>query len=332
MLPWPSCLEGLTHIARDTLPIIITQITGGLGNQLFQYAMARRLAERHGAELLLDTSSYGPNGEVRPQKLAAFNRPLALFCFRIKARIALPNEIARLRDDFYRATARDRVVRQIRRLWPRFLWNARHIRERRYRYDPEAQKRPNDVYLQGFWQSPKYFEDIAPLIRQELELSDTSVLESARSAIERLKARFGSVVSLHVRRGDLAYAHETLGEKDITHGAPVTTDYIHRAMGQFGPETCFFVFSDTPKDIAWCRANILAKNIEFSSADSELWDFTAMTLCDHHIIANSTFSWWAAWLDTKPGRRVIAPKVWSPPGASFAMQTEDLLPPDWQVL
>src|SRR6266536_168754 len=219
--------------------MVITHITGGLGNQLFQYAMARRLAEHHRAELLLDTSSYGPGGETRPRELAAFNRALGLFRFRIKARTALPGEISRFRDDFYRATTRDRVVRQIRRAWPGCLWNESHIVERQYRFQPEALTWPDNVYLQGFWQSPKYFEDIASLIRQELEATDISVVETATEAVERLKARFGKVVSLHVRRGDLAHAHEALGRKNITYGGPVTADYIARAIAEFDRESCF---------------------------------------------------------------------------------------------
>lgn len=294
--------------------------------------MARRLAEKHNAELLLDTSNYGSNGELRPQNLAAFNRPLGLFRFRVKARVALPNEISQLRDDYFRATPRDRVVRQFRRLWPGFLWNKSHIKEQQFRFQSAALAWPDNVYLQGFWQSPKYFEDSAPLIRQELQPTDSSIVASANDAIQKLKTRSSPVVSLHVRRGDIAHAHETLGKMNITHGAPVTMEYISRAMAEFKPDTCFFVFSDSPKDIAWCRQNITAKNIEFSKAESDIWDFTAMTLCDHHIIANSTFSWWAAWLDAKPGRRVIAPKVWSPPEASFRMIIDDLLPADWQVL
>jgi hypothetical protein len=312
--------------------MIIAQIAGGLGNQLFQYAMARRLAEQHNAALLLDTSSYGTNGDARPQELAAFSRVLGLMRFRIKARIALPHEIAHLRDDYFRATTRDRIVRQIRRFWPCFLQNKGHLKERQFRFQSEALCWPDNVYLQGFWQSPKYFEDIAPLIREELQPLDISIVESANEAVKKLKTRYSQVVSLHVRRGDIAHAHETLGKKNITHGAPVTMDYINGAMAQFEPESCFFVFSDSPKDIAWCRENIRAKNIEFSEASSDIWDFTAMTICDHHIIANSTFSWWAAWLDAKPGRRVVAPKVWSLPDANLRMVIDDLLPADWLVI
>ena len=90
--------------------MIITRLSGGLGNQLFQYAMARGLAERHKASLLLDATNYGPNGEQRPEELASFKRPLAIFQFRIKARQATPDKIAELRDNYWSSSTRDRKI------------------------------------------------------------------------------------------------------------------------------------------------------------------------------------------------------------------------------
>jgi hypothetical protein len=106
------------------------------------------------------------------------------------------------------------------------------------------------------------------------------------------------ITALNVKYRDFRYVipfivqlgHENLGKKNITHGAPVSREYIRRAMEQFSDSVCFFVFSDTPKDIQWSRENIQARRIEFSSAESELWDFM-VRFCDHNIISNSTFSW-----------------------------------------
>ncbi len=187
--------------------MIIVKLMGGLGNQMFQYATGRRLAAKRGVELLLDTSNYGANGESRAPQLADFKRPLGLLRFRAQAKIALRDEIAQLRDDFFRATMRDRAVRQLRRVWPEFLRNRSHVKERQFRFQPEALTWPDNVYLDGFWQSPKYFDDIASLIRQELQPTDTSICESAKQVVESLKARYSKVVSVHVRRGDLAHAH-----------------------------------------------------------------------------------------------------------------------------
>jgi Glycosyl transferase family 11 len=303
--------------------MIVTKVSGGLGNQLFQYAMARRLAINHNTEVLLDLSDYhSPRA----------HRKFLLSNFQIKAREASKEEIDSLHDLYRTKSVRDRAVRLVRRIWPSFLRRATHIVERQYRFQPEALKFPDNVYLQGFWQSEKYFTEIVPLIRQELQLRDETIANSARSAVQQLRERYGTVVSLHVRRGDLAYAHETLGQGHRVHGAPVTLEYIQQAIATLDPDSCFFIFSDTVADIQWCKQNVRAKHLEFSTAESELWDFSAMTECDHHIIANSSFSWWAAWLDTKPDRRVIAPRRWSAPEAKVEMHIDDLIPEDWEII
>ncbi len=99
-------------------------------------------------------------------------------------------------------------------------------------------------------------------------------------------------------------------------------------MGRFGPNTDYLLFSD---DLAWCRENFQGDNIFLSDTGNAVEDFVRMTLCDHHIIANSTFSWWGAWLNPKVNKLIVAPKQW------FGRQTKhhdtkDLLPPDWIVL
>lgn len=312
--------------------MIITSITGGLGNQLFQYAMGRRLAVYRGVELFLDTANYGPQGEARPVALKDFARPLAVYQFKVKAGTASAAQIQSLKDNYTSKSPRDRMVRQVRRFFPSFLRKKSHLIERQFRFQPEALSFQSPAYLQGFWQSERYFEDIVPIIREEFCLRDDSISSSAAQRVDELRSKYGVIVSLHVRRGDLAHAQEELRQRKLTHAAPVTGDYIRAAMDRFSPDVCFFVFSDSPKDIHWCRENIHAPNIEFSNAQSDLWDFAAMTACDHHIIANSSFSWWAAWLDSNPMTRVIAPSEWALHNPAFPITTEDLLPKRWEVI
>lgn len=312
--------------------MIVAYLCGGLGNQMFQYAMARRLAEKHQTGLLLDTHVFAPGSVQRRPELKDFYRQLSIFKFRIKAREATPAEIKKVRDAYWRSTTRDRAVRVVRRFWPTFLWKKSHLRETQYQFQPEALCFPDNVYVQGYWQSEKYFADIAPIIRNEFTVVDQSVTDSAVAAIAKLKQRFREIVSLHIRRGDNAYAHEKLQQKNITSGAPLSMEYIREAMNRFGPDTGFLVFSDTPEDIQWCRENVHAPNLEFSDATSETWDFTAMRYCDHNIIGNSTYSWWAAWLNPNPDRRVISPRRWSPPEAATQMVLDDLIPPNWTII
>src|SRR5438132_5869097 len=169
--------------------MIIAQLTGGLGNQLFQYAMGRRLADHHGVELLVDGSSFDSGAERRAKELHAFPRPLMLFKFRVETRLATDEERNRLHDQYYRPTTRDRIVRRLRKIWPGLWWNPHHLIERGYRFQPEALEFPDDVYLQGFWQSPKYFADIAATIRHHFTLVDESIAESAAGEVAELKAR-----------------------------------------------------------------------------------------------------------------------------------------------
>jgi hypothetical protein len=310
--------------------MIIASLAGGLGNQLFQYAMGRRLAVRHSTELLLDVSNYA---EATPaEKAAGLARRVHLFNFRIHARPATEKEINAMHDRYCTKRLLHRAVRLIRRGWPGFLWRRTHIMERQYRFQSEALHFPDNIYLAGFWQSEKYFADIAPIIRDEFELVDDSIADSARGRIRELRDQYGTVVSLHVRRGDLSHAFETLGQGHLVHGPPMGVDYYERAIAEFDPSCCFFVFSDSSRDIEWCRQHLKAANLEFSNAESELWDFEAMRNCDHHIISNSTFSWWAAWLNSGPQRKVIAPRMWSGQEARTQMVTDDLIPPGWEVI
>ena len=320
--------------------MIIMNICGGLGNQMFQYAAGRRLALHHQTELKLDLRAYRGGTEARPAELAAFARPVKLNDLSIDAAAASDEEIFRLRDRFVARSARDRLVRHVRRyVKGDFLWPPSHIVERQYRFEPQIFDLPDNVYLEGFWQSWKYFSDIAPTIRQEFRMKDTAVAELAQSYLQQLRqnANGSELVSLHWRRGDLAHAVDTLGKAELVYGGPVGLEYILAAIRRFDAATHFLVFSDTPKDIQWCRENIRADWLEparlhFSEGHTDLQDMALMSACDHHIIANSTFSWWSAWLDDSPGRRVIAPGRWSSPAASKQMPVDDLVPPDWEII
>ncbi len=314
--------------------MIIVSLTGGLGNQMFQYALGRSLAIRHQTELLLDTQGYGPNGEARPAQLRDFVRPLRIFSFNVKARSATAAEISLLRDDFHSANVRDRLVRQVRRLWPGFLWKASHVRERGFHFQHGVLDAPDNTFLSGYWQSPLYFEQVETVIRQDFQLRDRELASSAKAYVQNLRAAHGSVVSVHVRRGDLARASENPKHRSLAYGAPVGVDYIRSAMQHFGPQGCFFVFSDSPADLGWCREHLPNDygHLHFSDATSDLWDFAAMMSCDHHVIANSTFSWWAAWLNPSSTKKVICPERWSWPELSSQMPLNDLIPKNWIVL
>jgi hypothetical protein len=206
------------------------------------------------------------------------------------------------------------------------------VREKSYAFDPGVLLVPDNSYLEGFWQSEKYFADVAPLLRTELLFKDQKLVRYAEDYLNPLRFNIRKVVALHVRRGDLAHAQEVLRKPEIVHGNPVGLDYVNQAIARFPKESAFLVFSDSGKDLEWCRQNIRGGNFFFSDGHSDIQDFALMTRCDHNIIANSTFSWWAAWLNQTKGRRVVAPRQWSAPGVPVQRETRDLLLPDWEVL
>jgi hypothetical protein len=316
--------------------MVIAYLCGGLGNQMFQFATARRLAQVRGVELRLDLSEYRGGTDQRPAGLEAFRRRVGVFDLSITASEATAADIERVKDPYTTNTTVARVVRRLRRIVPNLLRPASHVVEKQYRFDPEILELGSDVYLHGFWQSEKYFVDAAPLIRAEFAPRDAAIGRYAGEYVAERRGG-GHIVSLHVRRGDLAAAHESLGKGHIVHGKPISLEYISAAIARFPEDHRFLVFSDSAKDIDWCRANlrgdgIPAERLLFSEGHTDIQDMAIMSACDHHIIANSTFSWWAAWLDAKPVKRVIAPAVWSAPGAKFAMVTDDLIPREWEMI
>jgi hypothetical protein len=312
--------------------MVIVKIMGGLGNQMFQYAAGRRLAIRRNTNLKLDLTNYSSGTEKRGPGLEAFSRRYALEAFQICATEASESEIASFRDRHYRATTFSRVVRMVRKICPSFLWKKNHYQERTYRFDAAVMNLPDMTYLLGFWQSPKYFSDIAETIKRDFTLKESTSLDKANKVLDRIRSFGGEVVSLHVRRGDMAHAVEVLQNNKIIHSGPIGIEYIKCAIKQFSPTSQFLVFSDTEFDIEWCRNNIAGSNIHYSLGNNDLEDFVLMSSCEHHIIANSTFSWWAAWLNQKPDKRVIAPRQWSFPGAKFKPVVDTLIPSDWQII
>ena len=173
-------------------------------------------------------------------------------------------------------------------------------------YHEIADKGP-DVYFVGFWQSYKYFEHCKDSIKEIFKLPHVSGYED--------------YVSIHVRRGDY-----------VQHAGsfpPITMDYIDKAVRKLPHIEKFIVFSD---DIKWCKENInFDGNIEFSEGRNELQDLSLMASCGHHIIANSTFSWWASYLGHNPDRIVVTPsaKTWFGPTSGVKQPVVDLLPENW---
>lgn len=297
--------------------MVIVQLIGGLGNQMFQYAAGRALALRRKTTFKLDISAF-----------AYYTlRQYRLHVFCIYEDFATPQEIAAVQ-----AGGRSRLARlwwRVRRRLGHVPYYAQPIYRERERqahvFDINLNRARRDVYLIGYWQSEKYFADFALLIRQEFRLKDAP---SAASQELAHHIRSVAAVSLHVRRGD----YVTNPRTHQIHGV-CSLEYYARAvewMVARVPEAHFFVFSDDPD---WTRANLHLERptvyVTHNGVERDYEDLWLMSLCQHHILANSSFSWWGAWLCENPNKIVVAPQRWfNEPGHD----TRDLLPEGWVAL
>ena len=161
--------------------------------------------------------------------------------------------------------------------------------------------------LVGYFQSEKFFKDYEDTIRKEFTFK------------EQCKPPKPKTVSIHIPRSDYLL--------HPNHHPLCSLDYYERAMAEF-KDYNFLVFSD---DKQWCLDNFKYENVEISLEESNFLELQQMSQCDHHIISNSSFSWWAAWLNTNPDKRVIAPKTWFGPAYDH-WDTSDLYPSGWRIL
>jgi hypothetical protein len=280
---------------------VVTRLLGGLGNQLFQYATARALAARSGLPLKLDLSALQGH---RPQRYG-------LAPFAIAATEATPDEIRGLR----------RGPDLLLRIAPRLA--GRHVLvERHFHFDPTVLRVRGPAYLSGYWQSERYFADADARIRAELVVK-AAPADQNEATLRAIRSR--ESVAVHVRRGDYVSNPRT----HRIHGT-CSLDYYQRAIAEIRQrvkEPHLFVFSD---DGAWARRHLdtplPVTFVDHNGPDRGHEDLRLMAACRHHVIANSSFSWWGAWLARHPGQHVIAPARWF---AAARHRTSDLYPDGW---
>ena len=285
--------------------MVIVKIQEGLGNQLFQYAVGSSLARRLDTQLWLDTSHFSPQ---------AFRR-FGLDQFRILPRILGP------RGHYWlRKIKKDRYSPLRRGLGAAGIFDMIVDKQRGFELLPRRAARI--LYLDGYWQSEKYFA-----ADRERLLDELAFRAPAASELEPMLTRLGaeSSVCVHVRRGD--YVSTPYG---VSNYATCTLDYYRAAMAHISDRVAgakFYLFSDDPP---WLRANFLpSENLVIASGAAgrrDLDEFRLMMNCRHFIIANSSFSWWAAWLGRQPDKIVVAPRQWY---CSSKFTDEDLVPEHW---
>lgn len=294
--------------------MIITRLNGGLGNQLFQYAMGRRAAHHANLPFYIDIEKY-ETCTLRKFGLAPFN---------IQAQIATHADKKKLH--IYRK--RDPVA-FLHGILDKFrpLQKRRIIEEPSFRFQPELLNIQTPAYIDGDWQSPRYFEDIEDTLRTDLQLK-ADLDEKNLQVLQQIKENPDSF-SIHIRRGDLVSDPKT----NQTHGTAPLEYYEKalKALTQHLAKPTAFLFSD---DHQWAQANLKTPNIQLIPVDHnppelDYADLHLMSHCQHHIIANSTFSWWAAWLNTHPDKQIFYPKLWF---KSSQHDTSDLFPDSWNPI
>lgn len=182
-------------------------------------------------------------------------------------------------------------------------------------FDPEVFQIPDNTNLEGHFQSEKFFKDFELTIRHDFTF-ESQIITNARTILMRIDQSLDHLVSMHVRRGDYV-------AKPNTHPVLPLTYYKH-AMSLFPADAKFILLSD---DLEWCKQKFLESNIYFADPQNDAIDLAIMTLCGGNIIANSSYSWWGAWLNQFT-RRVVAPKNWFGPKYQH-LETSDLFPEDW---
>lgn len=295
--------------------MIIVKLSGGLGNQMFQYAAARRLAEVNNTELKIDLNSFKTDN-LRKYELDKFN---------ISAKQALPENL-----DLVNLSVPNRFLKRKINLEPaafpfmRRKWPVRYINERHFHFDPMILNLGDNVYLDGTWQSEKYFSDIEETIREEFSFK--SSLFNNKEIFQEIKST--SSISLHIRRGDYATNPKT----NSYHGL-CSLDYYNKAVEYIAEKVKdphFYIFSD---DTKWAEENLTINHvvtvISGIYTKTGFDDLRVMSMCKNHIIANSSFSWWGAWLSKHHDKIVVAPNRWfNGPG----LKTTDLIPGSWKCI
>ena len=285
--------------------MIIVKLFGGLGNQMFQYAFARCLAYERRVKLKFDLSWFQTQS-MRKYMLDRFN---------IASEIATPDEITNLTKSNWTSIL-GRINQAVQRRLP--YYHRLVIEEAHYTFDPEVFKVGRNALIVGYWQSEKYFLPIHQIIRKEFKLRQSLSHESLNWA---KKIQSCNSISIHIRRGDF------VSDTSLDQSLPIS--YYQQAMEyllQHCPDPNFFIFSD---DIPWAYQNLNIqpppKFVHFEEKKRDEEELVLMSLCKNHIIANSTFSWWGAWLSINPRKIVIAPQNWM----NDAVTTNDLLPDSW---
>lgn len=284
---------------------------------MFQYALGHHLAEKNSTLLKLDLSGF------EGYKLHRYG----LHCFKIREHVATMEEIATFKGRGFSRTAK--LLSKIGMRWgglssatSDFYQNTIFLKEKGGRIDPTILEAKGSIYLEGYWQSEKYFSSIRDILLREFAFKYEQDAKSSEIANQIQKTES---VSLHIRRGD--YVNNPSTNQIL---GCCSFDYYQKAVSYITkriPNCHFYIFSD---DHLWVCENFKLDHpftmVDHNDASTNYEDLRLMSLCKNNIIANSSFSWWGAWLNQNPNKIVIAPLKWF---NDSSINTDDLIPNSW---
>lgn len=294
--------------------MIIVSLFGGLGNQMFQYACGKAVAMKLGVELKLDVSlvvdrTPRENFTYRDYELAVFN---------IQDEIATAEEVRKFIPNLWNSTELMRQLYKVKRI----VTKRNLFREKRvFRYNNEIESVTDNSYLYGYFQTEKYFENQREELLRQFSLKN-QLDEKNASIVKQLRSE--NSVSIHVRRGD--YANSPFSLLNVE-------DYYQKAIEVILANIDAPVFYVFTNDSKWVEENFKVLKINKSivtlnTGNQSFKDMILMSNCKHNICANSSFSWWGAWLNTNQGKIVITPKSWFK-STEYVKSTYDLIPNKW---
>lgn len=282
--------------------MIVIEASGGLGNQMFQYALYKKMEILH-KDVALDTSFFRSNQELRKLELGIFG---------VQYKQVTDREAAYIRGYGYQDTFFDKIKYKLRPSQYAIYYDMIE------RYQPEIFEMDR-VYLSGYWQNEKYFKDIRDILLKEFSFPEEIKRRTAQISAELLAE---NSVSIHIRRSD--YLSE---QNRNVYGNICTEQYYKNAVDYV--EECiekpkYYIFSD---DLEWARNQFKGNNfvvVDKNRGKNSYIDMYLMSQCKCNIIANSSFSWWAAWLNQNIEKKVLAPKKWFQ-----NHDKEDIVSEDW---
>jgi len=287
----------------QTKPVVVG-LSGGLGNQLFQYAAGRSLSLRLEVPLVLDTSWF----HGRSNRAYALE-PFSINTSNYSGPALLPSWIKSLESRLSRKWASNRLGVPI-------------YREPHFHFDSNFHLLERPVYLEGFWQSEKYFLECTEVIRDDLIFKE-GLPDCFRYTEDQIHST--DSICIHIRRGD--YLTNPIALQ--THGV-CSIDYVHRglqsvSLGLMKPHC--FIFSD---DLEWVKENLKLTLphtvVDIAKPHEAHFDLALMAQCKHFVIANSSLSWWGAWLSKNTSKHIVTPKNWF---VSNEKNVDDLIPSSW---